>query len=101
MTERVKVGSAYICVDGDPSCAADWPGVMNPCITVHRALILRECYFAQSNYSSIFAQQRLSSIHRSIRVKMSPASDNRADKHTRKCAQVYKQRENQREEKEG
>ena len=63
MAERVKVGSAYICVDGDPSCAAYWPGVMNLCITVHGALILRECYFAQSNYSSIFTQQRLSSIH--------------------------------------
>lgn len=95
MAERVKVGSAYICVDGDPSCAADWPGVMNLCITVHRQLILRERYFAQSNYSSIFTQQRLSSIQRSIRVKMSPASDNRSDKHARKCARVHKWRESE------
>lgn len=93
MTERVKVGSAYICVDGDPSCAADWPGVMNPRITAHRALILRECYFAQSNYSSIFAQQRLSSIRRSIRVKMSPASDNRAwQTHEEVCASLQAER---------
>lgn len=52
--EQVKVESAYTRLDCNPSYAADWPGVMRLCITAHRELILRECYFAQSNYSSIF-----------------------------------------------
>lgn len=54
MAERVKVESASTCLDGNPSYAADWSGVMSLYITVHRKLILWECYFAQSNYSSIF-----------------------------------------------
>lgn len=91
MAERVKVESAYACLNCNPSYAADWPGVMSLYITVHREQILREGYFAQSNYSSIFTQQRLSNIHQSMGVKMLPSSDNRFDEylHMRKHAQIY------------
>lgn len=54
VAELVNRESAYAFLDSNPSYTADWPGVMSLYPAAHRGLILQECYFAQSNYSSIF-----------------------------------------------
>lgn len=54
ITVQVKVESAYARPDGNPSYAADWLGSNEPLHYSTQGADTAECYFAQSNYSSIF-----------------------------------------------